>query len=307
MTNPHPAPAKFDVVVVGGGPAGLAAALTLGRACRGVMLFDAGPRRNATATRLHNFVTRDGIAPGEFRRIARDQLKPYTTVQFSDAPVLGISGTRDAFVLGTAAGEVQARRVILTTGMVDELPPIPGFREAWGASIFQCPYCHGFEHRGGRWGYLALDPEPIRYGFVDMLKSWTDQIVVFTAAGVGLASHELQALEARGITVESRTIVGLDVRQGALAHVKLEGGTSVPCDALYAHPPQRQVALVQALELARDAHGFVQVDPMSRATSIVGIYAAGDLCARAQGAIFAAAMGSQAAAMANHDLCTAAV
>jgi thioredoxin reductase len=197
----------IDAVIVGGGPAGLAAALTLGRARRTALLFDAGTPRNAAATHIHNFVTRDGTPPAEFRRIGREQLAPYTTIAVRDVRVTAISGERDAFAVET----------------------------------------------------------------------------------------ETRAGHAR---------LGGDGPQ--LAEVELADGERVACEVLYAHPPQRQVDLVARLGLTLDAAGFVQADPMTRRTSTPGIYAAGDLTSRAQGAVFAAATGAQAAGMLNHDLCTSA-
>src|SRR5215207_1845980 len=145
----------YDVVIVGGGPAGLSAALALGRARKRVLLCDSGPRRNAAAEQVHNFVTRDGTPPNEFRKIGRQQLATYPNVEVRDALVASITGTRGAFRVDLTTETVDARRVLLCTGVVDELPPVEGFRELWGHAIFQCPYCHGWEVQDSRWGYLA--------------------------------------------------------------------------------------------------------------------------------------------------------
>ncbi|MCX4245327.1 NAD(P)/FAD-dependent oxidoreductase [Paraliomyxa miuraensis] len=292
----------FDVAIIGGGPAGLAAALTLGRACRHVLLCDAGIPRNAVATHIHNFVTRDGTPPSEFRAIGRAQLAPYTTVELRDAHVESIGGTRDDFEVQTSSGTVRARRVILCTGMLDEELALPGFSEAWGHSIFQCPYCHGWEVRGRRWGYLALDLDALQHGFATLLRSWTEDVVVFTNASLDVPSEIRDALQRSGVQLESRPVARLVVAGERLTHVELADGERVACEILYAHPPQRHVEVVQRLELALDGLGYVQVDPMTRQTSTPGLYAAGDLTTRAQGAIFAAATGAQAAAMVNHDL-----
>jgi thioredoxin reductase len=281
----------YDVLIVGGGPAGLAAALTLGRGCRRVLLCDSGPRRNAAAVEMHNFVTRDGTPPKEFRRIAREQLAEYPNVEVRDVVVESISGARDAF----KAGDIQARRVLLATGMIDEMLPIEGFRELWGSSIFQCPYCHGWEVRGKRWGYLARPEEAAHFlPFALMLTAWTRDVVVFAR---DLPPEARERLDAAKVRVETAPVSR--IRSGA---VDLEGGAEVPCDVLFVHPPQRQIPLVGQLGLALDEHGFVAVDPMRRETSVPGIYAAGDLMTRMQAAIHAAAAGTHAAAMINFDL-----
>lgn len=295
----------FDAVIVGGGPAGLSAALALGRARRSVLLCDAGPRRNAAATHVHNFVTRDGTPPEDFRRVAREQLARYPSVVVRDEGVASVTGTRGSFRVALAAESVAARRVLLGAGMIDETLPIEGFRELWGRSIFQCPYCHGWEVRDRRWAFLATPATAAHFEpFALQLLCWTRDVTVFTGGAFEVAAESRARLEAAGITLVTDAIARLVSSEGHLAAVELVGGARVPCDVLYAHPPQRQIELVGALGLALDEAGFVVVDPMKRETSRPGIYAAGDLTSRMQGAIFAAASGTHAAAMLNLDLAT---
>lgn len=293
----------YDVVIVGGGPAGLSAALTLGRARKRVLLCDAGPRRNAAATHIHNFVTRDGTPPEEFRRMAREQLATYRNVEIWNVAVESISGTRGAFRVQLASDSVEARRIVLCTGMIDELLPIEGFRELWGRSIFQCPYCHGWEEQDRPWGYLgrAADAQHL-LPFSLMLRGWTRDLVVFTGGAIELPEETRSTLKAAGIRLETAPVERLSARENQLTAVQLANGTSVPCEVLFTHPPQRQVPLVRALGVALDGDGFVQIDAMKRETSVAGVYAAGDLTARMQTAIIAASAGSQAAAMINMEL-----
>ncbi|HET9452017.1 MAG TPA: NAD(P)/FAD-dependent oxidoreductase, partial [Aggregicoccus sp.] len=141
-----------DVVIVGGGPAGLSAALVLGRGRKRVLLCDAGPPRNAAAEHIHGFVTQDGTPPAQFRRVGREQLRPYD-VQAREVRVESVVQEGEGFRVGLAAAEsVHARHVLLATGMVDLVPELPGYRELWGRSIFQCPYCHGWEVKERPWG-----------------------------------------------------------------------------------------------------------------------------------------------------------
>jgi len=293
---------NYDVVIVGGGPGGLSAALALGRARKRVLLTDSGPRRNAAAVHLRNFVTRDGTPPAEFRRIGREQLASYPSVEVRDEPVESLSGTRGAFQLRLPSGAVDARRVLLCTGMVDQLPPLEGFRELWGTAIFQCPYCHGWEVRDQRWGYLASAANADHFApFAMKLRGWTSDVVVF-AAGFDVPAESRALLESAGIRLETAPVSRLVAEGGRLQAVELANGTRVPRDVLFSHPPQRQVELVRAAAVELDEDGLVRVDPMKSETSVPGIYAAGDLTTRMQGAILAAAAGTRAATMINLDL-----
>lgn len=294
---------NHDVVIVGGGPGGLSGALALGRSRKRVLVCDSGPRRNAAAIQMHNFVTRDGTPPGDFRRIAREQLAGYPSVELRDAAVTSIHGERGAFVVSLANETVHAKRILLCTGMIDEMLPIDGFRELWGHGIFQCPYCHGWEVRDRPWGYLARsEDEAHLLPFALMIRGWTPDVTVFTNGPFDFAAETQEKLARARVKLVEDPIARLVARDGALAAVELATGRSVPCDALFAHPPQTQVPLVHELNLALDEHGFVKADPMTRETSVPGVHAAGDLTTRMQAAIAAAASGMQAASMINASL-----
>lgn len=289
-----------DVVIIGGGPSGLSAALALGRARKRVLLCDAGPRRNAAAVHMQNFVTRDGTPPEEFRRIARGQLVAYANVEIRDTGVVAIGGERNAFTVRLGVGdEVRARRILLATGMVDEMLPIEGFRELWGQSIFQCPYCHGWEIQDQRWGFL-VDAAHSSHAvpFAMMARGFTTRgLTVF-----GELPDDVHAqVRAADIAITAAPVRRLVARDGRLSSVELADGTAVACEALFAQPPQRQVALVDSLGLAVE-EGYLKLDPVTRETSRPGIYASGDLTTRMQSAIIAAASGMQAAAMLNMEL-----
>jgi thioredoxin reductase len=297
----------YDVVIIGGGPGGLSAALALGRTRRRVLLCDAGPRRNQLAVHIHNFVTRDGTPPDEFRRIAREQLAAYPSVTIADTRVAAISGTRGAFQVRLSANgadidrTVEARRILLATGMVDDMLPIDGFREAWGHSIFQCPYCHGWEVRDRPWAFLALPATASHLvPFALMIRGLASELTVLTNHAIEVTGDMRATLANAGIALETAPIARL-VGGTQLTAIELANGNSVRADVLFAQPPQQQTALVRALGLELD-DGYVKVDPMKRETSITGIYASGDLTTRGQAAILASATGMQAAAAINVDL-----
>jgi thioredoxin reductase len=289
-----------DVVIAGGGPAGLAAALTLGRARRRVLLCDAGPRRNAAAVHVHNFVTRDGITPDDFRRIAREQLAAYPHVQVRDAAVASIEGAAGDFSAVLSDGtSLHARRVLLAVGMVDELPAVDGMREYWGTSVFQCPYCHAWEVQDGRFAYLARTAETLEFAI--LLRGWTSSVTLLTGSAFGVPDDFRPRLAAAGVTIDERPIARLTGAGGQLQGITLTDGSSLPCDALFVHPHQRPPQIATALGLALDDKGFVRLSD-SGETSVPGIYAAGDLVSPLQAAILAAGAGMRGAALLNARL-----
>ncbi len=296
----------YDVVIIGGGPAGLAAALLLGRARKRVLLCDAGSRRNAAAQGIHGFVTRDGTPPAEFRRIAREQLAPYVSVEVRDAAVHDVRQAADGFDVTLDEGHVRTRRVLLATGMVDGVPDTPGFRELWGRAVFQCPYCHAWEVRDLPFGYLASRPAAVEWAL--LLRSWTDDVMVFTDGRFAVPEDTRRRLAAAGMPIEERPIAALAAHEadrgssaGELSGIRLADGTTVARRVLFAHPRQHQVRLVTQLAVSLDEDGYVQVDGDAM-TSIAGVHAAGDLTTPMQSATLAAAAGARAAASINRAL-----
>ncbi|MNR78898.1 Alkyl hydroperoxide reductase subunit F [compost metagenome] len=303
--SPTPNPdwsALYDVTIVGGGPAGLAAALILGRSRKRVLLLDAGSPRNARAQEVHGFVTRDGTPPAEFRRIAQEQLAAYPSVARAGQWVERITGEPEAFELELREGmRVRSRRILLALGMVDVLPDMPGYRELWGRSIFQCPYCHAWEEQDKAFGFLASGPDKL--DFAAFLLGWTGDVIAFTEGRFEVPTDQRERLETAGVRIEERPIQRLVSNPAGdrLEAVELTAGSRVARDVLFARPPQHQTALVGSLGLELDPSGFVRVDARQE-TSRPGIFAAGDLTTMMQNATTAAAAGYQAAAMLNHDL-----
>lgn len=294
---------SYDVVIVGGGPAGLSAALTLGRGRKRVLLCDSGSRRNAAAVQIHNFVTRDGTPPNEFRKIGRQQLESYPSVEIRDARIAGVTGSKGAFRVLVETETVEARRILLCTGLIDQMLPIEGFRELWGHGIFQCPYCHGWEVQNRPWGYLArAETAAHLVPFSILLRGWTSDVIAFSNGAFEVPEEARSQLKTAGVRLETAPVSRLVALENRLKAVELSDGTRVNAEALFTHPAQQQVELVQALAVALDDDGFVQIDPMKRETSIPGIYAAGDLTTRMQAAVAGAAAGMQAGAALNHDL-----
>jgi thioredoxin reductase len=288
----------FDAVIVGGGPGGLAGALALGRGRASTLLVDGGTPRNARAHAVHTFVTRDGTPPKEFRAMAREQLREYPNVEVRDALVTRIEKHGDVFEVRFGDESVRAWRILLTTGVHDVLPAIPGLAELWGRTVFQCPYCHGWELRDRPWGVL-VDSE-LMAAMPAFVTNWGSHVTGFTN-GTALSPEARAKLDAHGVTVRDEPIAALR-GTNALEAVELATGTVIPCEALLMRPLQKPVPLVIDLGLDLDDNGFVKTSQPMRESSVPGIHVAGDAGTMMQSAIVAASEGTTAAAMMNHLL-----
>jgi thioredoxin reductase len=297
----------YDAIIVGGGPAGLAAALTLGRSRRRVLLLDAGKGRNAPAAAVHNLLAQDGTPPEELRRIGREQLARYRSVRLredtvDDAHALAGGGFR----LELAGAErVEARRLLLATGLVDELPAIDGLAALWGRSAFHCPYCHGFETSGRRLAVLGAGPERVRLAL--QLTRFSDDLVL-CAHGEPLDRDLAELLAANRVRVRGEPVARFEGDDGRLERIVLEGGEPLDRDAVFIATVLHQRSdLAGRLGCTMLPDGCVEVDELAR-TSVPGVYAAGDMAHRASlpmpfaAVSWASASGTLAGAMLDQDL-----
>jgi thioredoxin reductase len=298
---------RFDVVVVGGGPAGLSAALVLGRACRSVLVCDSGRGRNAPAAGVHGFLTQDGIPPAELRRIGREQLRPYH-VEWHDGAVVDARKSEGGFeVTLDGAGVVACRKLILATGMVDVLPEIPGLRELWGASVIHCPYCHGWEYRGKPWAVLV--PPEAAIETATLLFGWTRELTLLTDGPSRLTPEDRAWLEKRGVEVVEGRVERLEGKGGRLRSILLEGGRRLEREVLFVRTQLRQssdlpVRLGCELVVDGPKAGMARTDPFG-ATSVEGLYIVGDASdAGSPSVASAAAEGATAAALASKAIFT---
>lgn len=292
----------LDALVVGGGPAGLSAALYLGRARKRVLVVDRGAPRHAVSEGVHNFITREGLPPAMLRSIAWEQMAPYPTVEHREGTVATLVREGEHWNARLDDGtHLRARAVLLATGVVDEHPEIPGYRERWGHAIHHCPFCHGFELRDEPLALLSSGDAALHGA--QLLRGWTDDLVVLTH-GAALGDEIAQGLQRLGVPWHATPIARLEGPGAALTHVVLADGTAIARRGLFVTPKQHHVPLVGALELALDEHGCVAVDGFG-ATALPGLWAAGDLTTRRQQVIEAAAQGARAGAMIVMTLATA--
>lgn len=216
----------MDVVIVGGGPAGLSAALLLGRSCRHVVVIDAGKPRNRMTYESHGFLTRDGIKPSEFRQIAISQMKKYTNVHMEEDVVEHVQHEQGVFHTLTQSGRVfRSRKMIFATGMQDHLPPIPGLQEVYGSSVFPCPYCDGWERRNEPLAIMGQDDRLFHY--VKTLYSWSRDLVVLTNGPCAITAQERQELEARHIELIETEISEMHSQEGKLNQIVFRDGRSI--------------------------------------------------------------------------------
>lgn len=267
-----------DVIIIGGSFAGLAAALQLGRARRKVTVLDTGLPRNRFAGHSHGVLGHDHRPPSSILAEARQQLARYPTIRLVNARAESISGTIDNFSLLTGDGEsLGARRLILSYGVVDQMPAVPGFAESWGTSIIPCPYCDGFEVADQHWGLIWSGPQSMNQ--VRLFHDWTDNLTVF-ADGHDIAPDIRADLAGRQVSVVDGRIIEVTRQGGHNATIKLDTGLDVAVDILFAHPRTKPSAsLHETLGLATvdTPVGIAIKTDERRETSVPGIYAAGDL------------------------------
>lgn len=293
---------NYACAIVGGGPAGLNAALVLGRARRSVALFDHDQPRNAVTRASHGFITRDGIAPDEFRRIAHQELLRYPSVRHWPVEVTTIQRTGEGFVLHTTAGEqAQARKVILAAGLKEVFPAIEGLRDLYGKSLFDCPFCDGWELRDQP--LVVVADQPGAFHKVRLLLNWTRDLLVCTNGRDMLTAEQRQELATRGIRIVDTPIAALSGRDGRLERVRFTDGTHIERSGGFVSPPLLpSVRFAEALGYQTADNGAIITDLIGRTTA-PGVYAAGDLAyVMPSQLIYAAASGSKAAMAVVADL-----
>jgi len=301
VRSPLPESSRLDVIVIGAGPAGLSAALILGRCRRSVLVFDNGKPRNGASHALHGYLTRDGIPPKTFLEMARAELAQYDSVRIVDDEVVHAECHDSYFRVSAAGGgEYASRKLLLATGVVDNLPEIDGFRELYGTSVFHCPYCDGWEMRDqplavyGR-GHRGL-------GLALELTVWSRDLVLCTDGPADIDAPDRERLERNGISLREDCVARLEGRDGVLSRVVFETGPAIDRRALFFSTGQYQRSdLLGRLGCHFNEKGTVRTGPYET-THLPGLFVAGDASRAVQWVVVAAAEGAEAAFAINTDL-----
>jgi thioredoxin reductase len=292
----------WDVVIAGAGPAGLSAALVLGRARRKVLLCDTGTPRSWASKEMHGFLTRDGIPPAEFRRLAHKELSRYPSVEFRAVEVTSATrnGNGDFSVTIGKRRRVRSRKLLIATGVFDHLPKLEGIEQFFGTSIFQCPYCDGWEMRNAP---IAVYGKRRRgFEMARAMTAWSNNIVLCTDGAARLSATEKTHLQRNGIPVIEERIEHLAGTRGQLREIVFRGGRRLKRSALFFDTPsssQSQLAAALGCQFAR--HGGIKCG-QHEATSVPGVFVAGNIIKDVQLVIVAAAEGTRAAFGINRAL-----
>ncbi|CAL9272668.1 NADH dehydrogenase [Streptomyces sp. SudanB5_2050] len=295
---------RYDVVVVGGGAAGLSAALVLGRSRLRTLVVDAGEPRNAPSDHMQGFLTRDGMAPAEFLALGREEIARYGVELVRDRAV-DVAREED-FTVSLAGGRsVRARRLVVTTGLKDELPEVPGVAERFGRDVLHCPFCHGWEVRDERFGVLAASPMSVHQAL--MVSGWSDDVVLFLhrVAEEELSDEDLRRLAAAGVKVVPGEVAGLRVEEDRLTGVRLADGTVHDRSVVFVAPkavPQTGLMEQLGAELQETPFGAYPVVDATGRTSVPGLWTAGNALGFAEQVIHAASGGYRAASAIVGDL-----
>ncbi|WAU81244.1 NAD(P)/FAD-dependent oxidoreductase [Streptomyces sp. Qhu-G9] len=296
----------YEVVVVGGGAAGLSAALVLGRARRSVLVIDAGEPRNAPAAHMQGYLSRDGMSPAEFLAVGREEIARYGVelVQGRAVDVArGADGEFDVTLEGGRA--VHGRRLFVATGLADELPKVPGVAERFGRDVLHCPYCHGWEVRDQAFGVLASTPMAVHQAL--MVSQWSKDVTLFlhTVDEGELPDEDLRRLAAAGVAVVPGEVAGLEVTDDRLTAVRLADGTTHERAVLFVAPrPVPRTGLLERLgaELQETPFGTYAVVDATGSTSVPGVWAAGNATGFGEQVVNAASGGYRAGATINGEL-----
>lgn len=291
----------YEVIIVGGSYAGLAAGMALGRALRNVLIVDSGNPCNKQTPHSHNFLTNDGKTPTEIASIARQQVSVYNTVEFMEGLVTDARKTENGFELQLQPGQTfKTRKIIFATGVRDIMPGISGFADCWGISALHCPYCHGYEVRHQKTGVLANGDAGFEMS--SLISNWTNDLTLYTNGAATLTEQQRSKIERHKINIVQAEIERVEHEKGYLQNIIFKDGMKAPVKALYTRLPFVQHSTVpQSMGCELTEEGYIKIDAAFR-TTVQGVYACGDNTIRMRSVANAVAMGTTTGAMVNKEL-----
>ncbi|SIQ33043.1 NAD(P)/FAD-dependent oxidoreductase [Maribacter ulvicola] len=292
---------NFDVIIVGGSYAGLAAAMSLGRSLRKVLVIDSGKPCNRQTPHSHNFLTQDGKTPYEIREIAKTQVLAYKTVSFIEDKADSGFKNEDTFFISTETGATfSAKKVVFATGIKDIMPNIKGFAECWGISVVHCPYCHGYEIRHKKTGIIANGERA--YHLAPMVNNLTKDICMLTNEPATFSSEQLSKLRENNLAIVEKKIVEVEHENGSVNTIVFEDGSKEKYDALYAALPFVQHSDIPVnLGCELNEEGYIQVNAMYQ-TTVEGVFACGDNAIKMRSLANSIASGTMVGAVVNMEL-----
>lgn len=291
----------LDCIIIGGGPAGLNAAIVLGRCRRQVIVFDTRQQRNSSSHGMHNYLTRDDILPADFIKICHAEMKKYS-VQLVHKKIISAKKSKQGFFMATdeKGNTHHSKKLLVATGLTDTLPEVEGFREMYGRSIFHCPYCDGWEVRDKKLGVYARNKEGWELAL--NLKTWSTDVTLFTDGKNKITPHQKKKLDANKIAVNDNPILRLQGVKGNLKSIVFKNKESMDCDALFfVNGYTQQCNLVKTFGCEMDKKGVVITNRFQQ-TNIEGLYVAGDASKDMHFVVVAAAEGAKAGVIINKEL-----
>ena len=298
---------EIDIAILGGGPAGLQAALVLSRTRKKIIVFDTPePPRNTASHGVHNFLGLDGLLPMDIRKIAWKQIDKYNSAELRKEKIINVIKEKDEKFVITSDNEksIRAKKVILAVGYYDVYPDIPGFIECWGDTIISCPFCDGYENRDRIWGIMVNSKMQLDL-FPKMIQNWTSKIEIFISPQIKIESSYQNELSKLNISVYRGIIIKVNHNGTKVESVSLESGENIPVDTLLWIPQVKPIQLIQRLienlGLELNEQGYIKTDEKLR-TNVKGLYAAGDVKGSSPiGALAAAYNGGIAATSIVHE------
>ena len=290
----------FEVIIIGGGYAGLSAAMALGRSLRKTVIIDAGKPCNRQTPHSHNFLTQDGSTPQEILAISKSQVAKYNTVTFYEGLVITAIRLSEGFEVITGNGDVfYAKKLVIATGIKDIMPGIEGFAQCWGISVVHCPYCHGYEIRNKKTAIMANGDIVIH--LASLVNNLSKDITILTSGDKTFDDQQTHKLSKHGIKILEKEISAIEHGAGYMKNIQFKDGSKETFDAAYAAIPFKQNAIPVDLGCKLTEHGHIEVDPMGK-TSVDGVVACGDNSSMIRSVAMAVYSGNMVGAVINHEL-----